>query len=105
MYEHKIGATLSLAGAIVATAGETLPDFSTWVGSSQIRMLNGTLVESLVVSWVDVSTGKLKVYSNDTADWPAGVAEIDIKFTSTTTGQKVYSKTQQILLVKAVTYA
>lgn len=28
MYEHKKGATLSLAGAITATAGETLPDFS-----------------------------------------------------------------------------
>lgn len=105
MYEHKRGATLSLAGAIVATAGETLPNFTDWSGSSQIRMLNGTLVESLQVTWLDVATGKLKVYSNDTADWPTGVAEIDVKFTLTSTGETIYSKTQPILIVKGVTHA
>ena len=104
MYEHKKGATLSLAGAITATAGETLPDFSGTVISSQIRMLNDTLVAELEAGWVDVATATVKIYKKDTTGWPIGVAEIDVRFTNLA-GEVLFTSTQPVNITKGVTHA
>ncbi len=104
MYEHKKGATLSLAGAITTTAGETLLDFTGTVISAQIRMLNDTLVDELEASWVDVATASLKVYKKDTTGWPVGVAEVDVKFTNLA-GETLFTTTQPVNISKGVTHA
>jgi hypothetical protein len=103
-YLHKKGATLSLAGSIVATEGDTLPDFTGVVPSGQIRMLDDTLVDTLEVSWLDVATRSLKVYKKNTAGWSEGLAEIDIKFVNIAE-EVLFTTTQQIVVVKGVTRA
>lgn len=103
MYEHKKGATLSLAGVISAPVGGTLPDFSDWTASSQIRLLDGTLVATLNVTWLAVATGRLRIYSNNTSNWPVGMAQIDVKFALNSTGETVYSNTQPIQIVQGIT--
>jgi hypothetical protein len=104
MYEHKKGATLSLAGSLTPPAGGTLPSFTGWTGSCQIRMLNGNLVETLEFTWLNVNTGTLRIYKLDTSLWPVGVAEIDVKFTSPS-GETLFTSTQQISIVKGITGA
>ena len=103
-YQHKVGATLSLAGTITATAGGVVPDFSGTTIASQIRKFDGTLVDTLEASWLNVAERTLKLYKADTSAWPAGVAEIDIKFT-TPTGEVLFTTTQAINLLKRVTNA
>lgn len=104
IYQHKKGATLSLAGVITATAGETIPDFTGTAVSSQIRMLNDTLVDTLDAVWLDVTTRSVKVYKKDTTAWPVGVAEIDIKFTNPA-DEVLFTSTQPVNIVKGVTHA
>lgn len=104
MFQHKRGETLSLAGSITATDGEDLPSFLGWVGSAQVRLLDGTLVADLEVSWLDVEQGFLKVYKKDTQNWPLGVAEIDIKFVNTE-GETLFTTTKPFTIVREVTNA
>lgn len=104
MYQHKKGATLSLAGVITATGSSTLPDFTGTVGTSQIRLLNDSLVDTLTVEWLDIATRSVKVYKKDTQAWPLGVAELDIKFTNTA-GEVLFTSTQAVEIVKGITHA
>ena len=102
IFEHKQGATLSLAGAITPSVGGVLPDFAGWVPAAQIRMPDGGLVETLEASWVEVATGKLKLYKQVTACWPVGVAEIDVRFTNRA-GDVLFTTTQPVRIVKHIT--
>lgn len=102
IFEHKQGATLSLAGAITPSVGETLPDFTGWVPTAQIRMLDDTLVDTLEASWVDVATGSLRVYKKVTTGWPVGVAEIDVRFANLA-GNVLFTTTQPVRIVKHIT--
>lgn len=67
-------------------------------------MLDGTLVEDLEVSWLDVGEGSLKVYKKETSDWPTGIAEIDIKFVNLQ-GEVIFTGTQPMTIVKEVANA
>ena len=104
IYQHKRGATLSLAGVITESGTASIPDFTGTIGTSQIRMLDDTLVDALSVEWLDINTRAIKVYKQDTTAWPIGTAEIDIKFT-TLNGDVLFTSTQPIEIVKGITHA
>jgi hypothetical protein len=106
LYSHKRGATLDLSGQIKpAAVGEAVPDFTNWIGSAQIRRQDDSLADTLVFQWVDVAQGLVRVYKTETATWPLGPAEIDIRFTNSNDSSKVFTTTQQIMIVKEITRA
>jgi hypothetical protein len=105
-YTHKRGATLDLSGKITTSVvGEVVPDFTNWVGAAQIRRQDDSLADNLVFEWLDVAEGLVRVHKTDTSTWPLGPAEIDIRFTNSNDSSKVFTTTQQIMIVKEITRA
>lgn len=102
-YTHKRGMSFDMAGAIELEDGETIIDFSNWVGSAQIRTVSGDLVTALDFEWLDVAQRLVRVSKLNTATWPVGLAEIDVKFTNQADSTVLLSMTQPILIEREVT--
>lgn len=82
--------------------------FVNWTLKSQIRrMENATpdgFIANLAATWEDpvATTRVIKVHATDTQDWPLGIAEVDIVFTSPV-GVKVSSGTLYFDIQRSVT--
>lgn len=98
------GDTFEFVGPVVATInGAATTDMTGWTAACQIRTVTGVLIADLVVTWLSYSPAALSIsYVGDTQDWPAGVARIDIQFT-TPSGKKVSTKPQTFEIVLDVT--
>lgn len=84
----------------VAIAG-TVQDLTNWTILSQVRQADGKLVETLVANIVDGPQGKFNVASLGTGQWPVGLLDWDIQYT-TDAGQIISTDTIQINVVKDV---
>lgn len=72
---HKIGATFSMSASINT-------DITGWTITSQIRRLDGTLLDTLVYSLVEAGE-ELSTYNFkkvDTSTWPEGTYHCDIRY-------------------------
>lgn len=113
MSTHKRGDTFDYSDQFALTIdGVPVTDFAAMTGASMLRhagdrALNiepGTLVATLVFSWLDASQGLYRVRADgSTADWPLGVLMHDVQLT-TAAGDVVSTPTELIKLVEDVTY-
>lgn len=94
----KSGDTFDYSGKISVKRpdGTLIEDFTGWTGISQVRDLDGGLIETLTFVWVDITTGLMRIHADRTADpWPPGQAKVDIQFTSPA-GDHVSTQTEMI---------
>lgn len=84
----------------VAIAG-AIQDLSNWTILSQVRQPDGKLVETLAANIVDGPNGKFSVASLGTGQWPVGLLDWDIQYT-TDAGQIISTDTIQLNVIKDV---
>lgn len=102
---HKRGDTFTQ----VATIGEEFEDgyFSDWTPSCQIRDVFGLLVSTAQIAWGDPGTNRyLLIVVEDTSAWPISGwnLRMDIQLTRQEDGVVQSTETQQITVIRDVTY-
>ena len=105
-FEFKRGATFMVAMSVPENV--PLGYFSNWTAEAQIRKAGNDnasgLIEDLVFTWTDPEdTRHFTLTSEDTSDWPLGLAEIDVKFTSNENGRVATTKTVQLEITRNIT--
>jgi hypothetical protein len=103
-HRHKRGDTFDLSGSVSALVeGEPVPDFTNWVGASQIRDARGQLVAELEFEWLDPAERLVRIKAPATTDaWPIGPVRMDVQLTSP--DEKVIStETVTIEIVEDIT--
>lgn len=104
-YYHKIGDALDLSGEVTVTdAGALVTDMTGWTATSQMRKLDGTLIATLEVTWLNAAQRLVRVRYANTSWWPAGPAMFDIRFVSPS-GDAMSTSTEQVVLFQGATYA
>lgn len=101
----KKGSTLSL----VLNVPENIADgfLSSWTPSAQIRRHRNPqpsgFIAQLGCFWVDPTKARsVGVFNADTDDWPEGLADMDVLFTSAD-GQTIHSSTILVEISQGVT--
>lgn len=56
-------------------------DLTGWTVASSVKLPDGTIV-ALTAIWTDATNTAIRLQYADTSAWPAGVAYIDVEFTS-----------------------
>ena len=79
--------------------------FAGWMPSSQVRTSRGRLVADLEASWADPveATRSIRLFSEDTTDWPVGEHEVDIQLTRASDGFVRSTETFTVDIVKDIT--
>lgn len=114
MHTHKRGDTWSTVGQATIkdlTTGE-LVDLTDWQIASELRTPDGTLIAAFACTYTGTTTDPdtqevtqtFTHIATSTADWPVGLAELDVQFTSPS-GQVVSTDTQVIKVLRDVTEA
>ncbi|MFN3985739.1 MAG: hypothetical protein ACK4KV_09615 [Rhodocyclaceae bacterium] len=100
VYEHKIGATLDLAGQL--TLDGQSQDMSGWTARSTMRGPHGAI--DLDCEWLDASVGALALRKApaDQVTWQPGRYSVDVRLESPT-GEQLISSSAQIVLARPVT--
>lgn len=103
--EFKRGATLGLVVRLPPNIQDGF--FTNWDISSQIRRhKNNTLkgfIADLNATWIESPDNNMVlIHHSDTTEWPLGLAEFDLKFTSPT-GTVVKSVTVSVNITDGVT--
>lgn len=100
-YEHKIGATLYLAGQLTL-AGQP-QDMSGWSVRSQMRGPGGVI--ELACEWLDATVGQLAISAPPAsqAAWLPGRYAIDVRLQDLASGDVLISSTREVALVRPET--
>lgn len=72
-----------------------------WVIASQVRT-KSRLISTLAVEYTDPALGIYRLRDNNTSDWPLGLLQCDIKYT-TDDGQVAHSETFEIDVQRGIT--
>ena len=103
--EFKRGSTFSYVLALPAQYQNGF--FASWFPSAQIRKARNNqsngLIADMSAFWLSENDhSKVSVYHSLTEQWPVGLAEMDILFTSVN-GEKIYSNTLLFEIVGNIT--
>ncbi len=105
MMEHIRGDTFDYSGQLGLTVqGVATPNLAGWTGRSQVRTLDGTLIEALTFEWIDDSQSQVHIFSqNDTSSWPLGKAQWDIELTSPA-GKRISTKLVTFTIIRDASF-
>lgn len=114
MHTHKQGDSWSTVGQATIkdlTTGE-LVDLTDWQIASELRTPGGELIAAFDCAYTgtttdpatQVQTQTFTHIATTTSNWPVGLAELDVQFTSPS-GQVVSTDTQVIKVLRDVTEA
>lgn len=80
------GDTFDVSGFVaIRQNGIVVENMTGWDAVVQIRTSTGTLVAELHFEWLDILTGKARIWADDTSAWATGLLTIALKFTNGTT--------------------
>ena len=76
-----------------------------WTVTAQLRTARGKLISDFVTSWANpaATTRILRLFLDDTQDWPLGDQEFDVQFVRDSDGFKRSTVTQIVTVVRDVT--
>jgi hypothetical protein len=94
---HKVGATFEMSVSIDA-------DITDWVVESQVRRLDGTLLDTLVFTLVNTApeVSNFTFTKPNTTAWPEGSYLCDIRYTEPS-GKVTATESFQINVVRRIT--
>lgn len=102
-FTHKRGASFFVLVRIPSAFADG--HFAGWVPTAQVRTDKGVLVADLAVAWQDpVATRILELKCIDTAAWPLGTAEFDVRLAGPD-GFVVATSTANFHIVREATHA
>lgn len=101
----RVGSTFDYSGkATVQLNGVFVKNFTDWTATSQIRDLQGELIATLAVTWLNAYQGHMRVrFVGSTLNWPLGNAIMDIVFTDSA-GNVAATEPAVIQIYRGATY-
>ena len=79
--DHKRGDTFSVSVTVTEDDLVTPIDMAGWTVDCQLRTAAGALIEDLVVTETDYSSGEFTLSCDDTTEWPELALRSDIQYT------------------------
>lgn len=101
--KFKRGDTFDYSGSVSMTdaAGAAI-DLAGWTVASKIEFPDACTKVELNAEWVGSDNDAIRIHKSETRDWPVGVADMDIQFTSAANAV-VSTETVRLEIVEDIT--